>query len=240
MKAPIIGITSTLVKIDEMSEGVYVHQDYHKAIQACGGLPMILPLTDETSYRAMIDRCDALIISGGEDVDPLYFDAEPHPGLGKVFPLRDRLEIDAIRYARTLDKPLLAICRGVQVLNVAFGGTLIQDIPAQCPGSLQHSQKRARSLDSHWVEIHPQSRLFRIFGSEKVRVNSLHHQSVEQVADGFITTAVASDGIIEGIEDPKARFFMGVQWHPESMHSHDPLMLALFDSLVKEGAKTPV
>lgn len=240
MKAPIIGITSTLVKIDEMSEGVYVHQDYHKAVQACGGIPMILPLTDEHSFRAMIDRCDAIVISGGEDVDPLLFGAEPHSGLGKVFPMRDRLEIDAIRYARSLDMPLLAICRGVQVLNVAFGGTLIQDIPSQCPGALQHSQKRPRSLDSHWVGINPQSRLFQIFGDENVRVNSLHHQAVAQVADGFIPTAKASDGIIEGIEDPKARFFVGVQWHPESMHAHDPLMLALFDSLVREAAKATV
>ncbi|MGZ4032329.1 MAG: gamma-glutamyl-gamma-aminobutyrate hydrolase family protein, partial [Tumebacillaceae bacterium] len=158
-RKPIIGITSTLVKISELSEGVFVHQDYFRGVEACGGLPLVLPLTEPETFQQLVDLCDGVIFSGGEDVDPQFYDAEPHQHLGPVHPHRDRVEIAAMRYTLERKKPMLAICRGVQVLNVARGGTLYQDLPSEYPGALQHMQSAARPLDSHWAEIQEGSQL---------------------------------------------------------------------------------
>lgn len=233
MKKPLIGITSTFVRLNELSEGVYVHQDYHRAVREAGAVPFVLPLTDEEAFCEAIDRCDGVIFSGGEDVDPKYFGADPHTGLGNVFPLRDRLEILAMRRLKTQDKPMLAICRGVQVLNVAFGGTLIQDLPSIRPNAMQHMQKAARHHDSHWIDIVEGSRLFQVLGHPRVRTNSLHHQAIDAVAPGFRVSGTAGDGTVEAIEAPDARYILGVQWHPESMAAHDPIMKGLFSSLVE-------
>lgn len=234
-KKPIIGITSTWVKISELSEGVYVHQDYYRGVEACGGLPMVLPLTEPELFQRLIDLCDGVIFTGGEDVDPQFYGAEPLQHLGPILPHRDRVEIAAVRYTRAQHKPLLAICRGAQVLNVALGGTLYQDLPSQYPGALQHMQKAARGQDTHWAEIAEGSGLHRIFGQTRVRINSLHHQALERVADGLVVTATASDGVIEAVEDPEAAFTIGVQWHPESMWARDSLMKALFQDFVEHS-----
>ncbi|WP_018132980.1 gamma-glutamyl-gamma-aminobutyrate hydrolase family protein [Effusibacillus pohliae] len=232
---PVIGITSTLVKINEFSEGVYVHQDYHRAIVAAGGLPLVLPLTDPDSFSRLIDLCDGVIFSGGEDVDPQQYGAEPQQHLGPIHPQRDRVEVAAVRYTIGAGKPLLAICRGAQVLNVALGGTLYQDLPSEYPGALQHSQKAARGVDTHWVELAEGSYLHRIFGQTQIRVNSLHHQAIRQAAAGLVVTGTASDGVIEAVEAPGCVFTIGVQWHPESMAERDPLMQALFREFVDQS-----
>ncbi|MGE5707113.1 MAG: gamma-glutamyl-gamma-aminobutyrate hydrolase family protein [Bacteroidota bacterium] len=233
MKKPLIGITSTFVRLNELSEGVYVHQDYHQAVREAGAIPFVLPLMDEDTFCEALDRCDGVIFSGGEDVDPKYFGADPHRGLGNVFPLRDRLEILAMRRLKTQDKPMLAICRGVQVLNVAFGGTLIQDLPSQRPDAMQHMQKAARHHDTHWVDVLEGTKLYQVLGQTRVRTNSLHHQAIDEVAPGFRLCGTAGDGTIEAIEDVASRFILGVQWHPESMASHDPVMKGLFSSFVE-------
>jgi putative glutamine amidotransferase len=232
---PVIGITSTLIKINEYSEGVYVHQDYYRAIQSCGGVPIILPLSAPDVFRQAVDLCDGIIFSGGEDVDPQYYGREPHLNLGAIHPKRDQIEIAAIRYVMDAKKPLLAICRGVQVLNVALGGTLFQDLPSQYPHALQHSQRAARGIDTHWVDLAEGCYLQQIFGRSRIRVNSLHHQAIENLADRLKVVGRASDGVIEAVEDPTARFTIGVQWHPESMWESDPLMKALFQEFVNQS-----
>lgn len=231
---PVIGITSTLVKLNEMSEGVYVHQDYYRGIEACGGFPLILPTTDPETFQRLINLCDGVIFSGGEDVDPQFYGAEPQQNLGPTLPKRDKAEIAGVRYVIDQQKPLLAICRGIQVLNVALGGTLYQDLPSQYPNALQHMQKSARPLDTHWVDLEEESRLHAIFGSTRVRVNSLHHQALRDVADTLRVTGTASDGMIEAVEYAGPIFTVGVQWHPESMWERDPLMKALFQTFVNE------
>ncbi|PWK16420.1 gamma-glutamyl-gamma-aminobutyrate hydrolase family protein [Tumebacillus permanentifrigoris] len=231
---PIIGLTSTLVKLSELSEGVYVHQDYYRGIEKCGGLPLVLPLTEPELFQRYLDFCDGVIFTGGEDVDPQHYGAEPHPQLGPILPHRDRVEVEAARYVHQLDKPLLAICRGAQVLNVALGGTLYQDLPSELPHALQHLQKAARGVDSHFIHVEPNSRLHRVFGHDKVRVNSFHHQAVRDLAPGLVVSAKASDGVIEAIEDPNSTYTLGVQWHPESMWDSDDNMLKLFQDFVDQ------
>ncbi|AEI43466.1 gamma-glutamyl-gamma-aminobutyrate hydrolase family protein [Paenibacillus mucilaginosus] len=236
MKKPVIGITSTIVVRNEYSEGAYVHQDYHRSVEQAGGLPVVLPLTSPETFRELIDLCDGISFSGGEDVDPSCYGAEPHPALGSLFPERDRIEIEAVRHALNSDKPLLAICRGIQVLNVALGGSLYQDLPSEYPGAAPHMQHGvARGKDTHAVYIAEHSRLWGIFRHNQIRVNSLHHQALRQVAPGLVITATSPDGVIEAVELPGHAFAVGVQWHPESMTGTDPLMRLLFKELVSKS-----
>ncbi|KQX48897.1 gamma-glutamyl-gamma-aminobutyrate hydrolase family protein [Paenibacillus sp. Root444D2] len=233
---PTIGITSTIVKLHEYSEGAYVHKDYHRSVDASGGLPIVLPLTSEETFKQLIDLCDGVIFTGGEDIDPSAYGEEPVPELGTTFPERDRIELEAIRYTLEADKPLLAICRGVQVLNVALGGTLYQDLPSQFTDSLAHVQRGiAREKDSHSVTITANSYLERIFGQNKVRVNSLHHQALRTIGTDLVVAASSPDGVVEAVENPRLTFAVGVQWHPESMFETDELTQKLFQELITKS-----
>ncbi|MEJ8544705.1 gamma-glutamyl-gamma-aminobutyrate hydrolase family protein [Brevibacillus borstelensis] len=232
MRKPVIGITGAFVKHNASMEGVYVHQDYHKSVAAAGGIPIVLPFIDPEMALETVALCDGLILSGGEDVDPLYYGEEPHLQLGPTMPLRDEVEIALVKHALARQIPLLAICRGVQIMNVALGGTLIQDIPSQVSQPLQHSQRVERSRDTHWVAIEKGSRLAEILKEDKIRVNSLHHQALKDVASELRVVAKASDGVIEAVEHTGSAFAIGVQWHPESMAASNPLMHKLFVELI--------
>ncbi|ETI69097.1 gamma-glutamyl-gamma-aminobutyrate hydrolase family protein [Neobacillus vireti] len=237
-KKPIIGITGAYINHNKNMEGVYVHHDYHRSIAANDGIPIILPFINPDVSLETLPICDGIILSGGEDVDPKFFNQEPHPQLGQVILERDLVELTIVEYAIMNKIPLLAICRGIQILNVALGGTLIQDIPSQVKDSIQHTQKIERYRDSHWVTISKDSKLFQIVGSERIRVNSLHHQSIETVATDLRIVAQSSDGIIEAVEyiNPAA-FMIGVQWHPESMASSNQSMNNLFAEFIKISSK---
>lgn len=197
---------------------------YLRSIAAAGGLPvMIAPNHDEETLRAMFDRMDAVLMAGGADVDPKYYGMDGHPTIYGVDPLRDTAELAVIRWAAKEDKPLLGICRGVQMMNVALGGTLYRDIPSEYPDftGVNHSNrgKGAWHLIAHKVDVLHNSRLAEAMGLSGglVEVNSLHHQAVREVAPSLKISAVSEDGIVEGIELPDARFFVGVQWHPEEI-----------------------
>ncbi|QQE72972.1 gamma-glutamyl-gamma-aminobutyrate hydrolase family protein [Brevibacillus composti] len=231
-RKPVIGITGAYIKHNAFSEGVYVHHDYHRSVAAAGGLPIVLPYLSPEIALETAGLVDGIILSGGEDVDPLYYGEEPHLHLGYTNPERDDVEIALANYAVERQIPLLAICRGVQILNVARGGTLIQDIPSQVKDPLQHAQKAERSRDTHWVTIESGSWLAEIFGTEQIRVNSLHHQALKDVGDDLKVVARASDGIIEAVEYTGSSFAVGVQWHPESQAASDPLMRRLFAAFV--------
>ncbi|MEW9702001.1 gamma-glutamyl-gamma-aminobutyrate hydrolase family protein [Paenibacillus sp. SI8] len=233
---PIIGITSTIVKLHEYSEGAYVHRDYHQSVEASGGLPIVLPLTSPETFKQLLDLCDGVIFTGGEDVDPSAYGEEPSPQLGTIFPERDRIELEAIRRTIEADKPLFAICRGVQVLNVACGGTLYQDLPSEYPGTLEHVQRGvARGKDSHAVHVEEDSELGRIFGYNQVRVNSLHHQALRTIGAKLVVTAFSPDGVVEAVEHQGSAFAIGVQWHPESMYETDTNMQKLFQAFVAKS-----
>jgi putative glutamine amidotransferase len=241
MKKPIIGITGAYVNHNHYMEGVYVHHDYHKSVAANGGIPIILPYINPEIALETLGLCDGIILSGGEDVDPQLFGQDPHHHLGPTTPERDLAEIAMVKYALENNIPLLAICRGVQILNVALGGTLIQDIPSQVEAPIQHSQKIDRSRDTHWVTISRDSRLYEIVGSERVRVNSLHHQAIDRVADDLRVVAQSSDGIVEAVEYiHPSTFTVGVQWHPESMASTNFEMNNMFAEFIKKSSQVLV
>jgi putative glutamine amidotransferase len=236
MRKPVIGITGAYVKHSQHMEGVYVHHDYHKSVAANGGLPIILPYIDSKIAIELVKMCDGIILSGGEDVDPSFYGQDPHLHLGPTIPERDLVEIAIAKYAIEHDIPLFAICRGVQVLNVALGGTLIQDIPSQSELPIQHSQIVERARDTHWVDIEKNSKLYKILGSDRVRVNSLHHQSINLLGTDLRVVAFASDGTIEAVEYARpSRFTLGVQWHPESMAATDLMMNRLFGEFLKSS-----
>jgi putative glutamine amidotransferase len=241
MKKPIIGITSAYVNHNHYMEGVYVHHDYHKSVAANGGIPILLPYINEEIALETLPLCDGIILSGGEDVDPQFYGEDPHPQLGPPITERDKVEIAIVKYALEYNIPLLAICRGIQILNVALGGTLIQDIPSQVKEPIQHSQIVNRSRDTHWVNIENDSKLFQLLGSLQVRVNSLHHQSIDKIASELRVVARSSDGVVEAVEYVHpSTFTVGVQWHPESMASTNAQMSNLFAELIKSSMRVPV
>ncbi len=192
--------------------------DYLTSLERAGATPRVLdPAVDRAAD--ILDECDGVLLTGGADVDPARYGAEDrHPAL-KLDSVRDAYEIVLAREALARDMPLLAICRGVQLLNVAAGGTLVQDIPTHRPSAVVHGQRQPLTSTPHTVRILEGSALAGLLGpaaAQDVAVNSRHHQSVDRVAPGFVVSAVAPDGIVEGIERPGACFCVGVQWHPEN------------------------
>lgn len=234
---PLIGITtSTQVSDDPTRLGMrrYALPAYYVArVEEAGGLAVLLPNAPPAEAPGYVERLDGLLLSGGVDVDPHEYGAEPHAELGEVDPARDAFEVAAVRAARTAKKPIFAICRGMQLANVAFGGTLLQDIPSQVTGALRHEQSTTDlEQPSHRVELEPGSTLVRLAGATQVRVNSFHHQAVERMAPGFRPTARARDGVVEGMESVEGPFFQCVQWHPERLVG-DVLTRALFQAFVE-------
>ena len=192
-----------------------IRENYCAAVCRAGGLPILLPHEPDLA-AAYLDGIDGLVITGGGfDVDPALFGAETrHPSV-TTKDRRTAFELAAAKGALARDMPLLGICGGQQLLNVALGGTLIQHIPDEVPGALPHSQPNPRNEPGHLVRIVAGTLLHRIAGADVFAVNSAHHQSVKEVGPGLVVDAVAEDGVIEGIEDGRRHFCLGVQWHPE-------------------------
>lgn len=237
---PVIGITGWHHVLSSKLpgkplQGVLVTDDYSQGIEQVGGLPFIVPyLSNEESIRSLSEKLDGLLLSGGNDVSPSLFGAEPQIGLENVSPERDELEVLLLHEMRKQGKPVLGICRGIQVINAALGGTLYQDLPKYWKGSIQHSQKAPRNHVSHTVHIEPGSRLFSLLGgTDRIRTNSFHHQAVEQVAKGLIATAWDDEGLTEGVESTDGPFLVAVQWHPENLWQNHPKFLGLFRGLVE-------
>jgi len=220
---------------------VGVNAAYVRAVLAAGGLPVIFvpDFTPEQTIELFGD-CDGLLLTGGEDVDPSHYGAAPHPRLGTVDPRRDADELALVAEARARELPILAICRGIQLLDVAMGGTLYQDLPSQRPGNIEHDSPSPRDVRSHPVNIVEHSRLAQILDATHLDVNSLHHQAVDRVGEGLVVTATAPDGVIEGIEssDPH-EWIVAVQWHPEELALQpEAADLKLFTALVTAARRT--
>ena len=238
-KMPVIGITSAYIQHSLNSEGVYIHHDYHRAVLEAGGIPIILPATaDESAALSYLGLCDGFILSGGEDIDPVFFGEAPIPEMGSIFKERDIMELFLTKKLIEFKVPFLAVCRGIQVLNVACGGSLYQDIPAQLPSAAEHNQKTHRSNAFHTISIAETSLLQNILGVTEPAVNSLHHQAVKELGTGLIKTAVSKDSLIEAIEVEGHPFGIGVQWHPESLAAAGDLpSKSLFSALVRASVK---
>ncbi|MDQ3950342.1 MAG: gamma-glutamyl-gamma-aminobutyrate hydrolase family protein, partial [Gemmatimonadota bacterium] len=214
---PLVALTATTAAADGIVR-VRTNAAYVRALEAAGLVPLVLPPLDAAHAERALDAVSGLVLTGGEDVAPWRYGESPHPELGAVNEARDAWELALTTAARGRGLPTLAICRGIQMLNVALGGTLVQDIPTQCPSALPHAPKGARSTRVHEVHVTPSTRLSEVLGAERLTVNSAHHQSIARVADGLRVTARAPDGIIEGAEwDGNDWWAVGVQWHPEEL-----------------------
>jgi putative glutamine amidotransferase len=213
-------------------------RNYVRSVIAAGGAPVLLPTElDTDSAYALYQEADGVLLSGGGDVDPAIFGEEKHEKTGETDVDRDRVELALARWAVADNKPIFGICRGVQVINVALGGSLVQDVPSQRPSALMHPmhwlEESRRDDVHHTVCVHPNTLLGGITGFGEVGVNSFHHQAVSRVAPDFIVSAEAPDGIVEAIELSGHAFCLGVQWHPEEMSASRPDMQRLFDALVR-------
>jgi putative glutamine amidotransferase len=235
---PIIGVTCTTIKSEhaERPPRLGQNQTYLKALVRAGAAPLLIPhLVDGALLRTIYDLLDGLLLPGGEDVDPACYGEPRHERCGQPSAERDETEIKLARWALGDGKPLLAVCRGIQVLNVALGGSLYQDLETQIPGSEKHDwyPGHARDRLSHMVAITPQTRLAEILEESVVPVNSLHHQAIKCIAPGLIAAGRTPDGIIEAVEAEAHPFALGVQWHPEELAPTDRRAQRLFDALVE-------
>jgi len=230
---PLVGVT-TSITVGQTPERAYVNSAYLHAVQQAGGVPVLLPpQLSKASLERLVRGLDALLLTGGGDVDPATFGEAPHPTLYEVAPARDALETQVTLIALEKKTPLLAICRGIQVLNVALGGSLHQDVATEPGTQIQHSQKEAREQTTHKVTVTPRSRLGRVLGAEDIEVNSFHHQVIKSLGRGLVPVAWAPDKLVEGVElDDDSQFVLGVQWHPEHLVGSSEPARRLFSALV--------
>ena len=232
LKRPRIGIP---MRIEYPTDRFYLSRHYSEAVEAAGGAPVHISLIPHTEYiDAVVDGLDGILLPGSDsDVDPLRYGQQPHPALGEVHKIKDETDLLLIDAAERKQLPLLAICFGMQVLNVSRGGTLVQDIRAQLPEALKHEQGAPRDRPSHSVKVGAGSRLNEIIKTEDLLVNSHHHQAIEMLGADLVETAWSPDGVIEAFEDPRPdRFVVAVQWHPELGWQSDRFSQRLFNSFV--------
>jgi putative glutamine amidotransferase len=238
---PGIGIT---IAYDDRRAGLHLlRQDYIRSVEGAGGLPLVLAPGRPEDAPELLDRVQGLLLSGGSDVDPALYGAPRHEKLGSVVRERDEFELALCREALSRNLPILAICRGQQVLNVAMGGTLVQDIPSEILNAQSHDEpgvpRTKRWKYAHYIRIEKGTRLHEILGQETVPVNSFHHQAVKRLGGGLVVSArCVMDRVVEAVESPEHRFVVGVQWHPESFWDRREGFGSLFQAFVAEGGRT--
>jgi len=225
------------IRPDGDTSRVRLSAAYVTALESAGLIPLIVaPLSNADAASAVLDSVAGLVLTGGEDVDPARYGEKRHEKVRSVNAARDATEAALIKEARKRGTPVLAICRGIQILNVALGGTLVQDIPSQCETDIAHDEESARDSRTHEISVEPGSLIATAIGTEHCTVNSFHHQSVKRVADGMRVTARSPDGIIEGLESTDEDWWvMAVQWHPEEMtDSAEPWDRGLFKAFARK------
>jgi putative glutamine amidotransferase len=238
---PMIGITTRAILVragQKERPGDSVPRGYVRGVEESGGIPILLPTVDPSLAPRILDRIDGLILAGGEDVHPRLYGEEPVVEIDAVDERRDHFEIALVRAARERDLPTFGVCRGIQVMNVALGGTLYQDIPSATGSRTSHTQKSVEDCLWHRIEVERGSLLSRLVGEGEVSTNSFHHQALKSIGAGLRVVAKSlSDGLVEGVEDPSRRWFLGVQWHPEiSFVQGDPPSRRLFEGIVGAAA----
>lgn len=225
---PIIGLT-----MYDFDKKLDINNAYLTSIELAGGIPICIPNATEENVEAVLNVVDGLVLIGGADIDPLLFNEEPHRHIGSVVRKRDDSDLLLMKAAFKRQMPVLGICRGQQIMNVAFGGTIIQDIPSQVENTILHKQPSKRGELAHTVEVKT-PKFNEIFTEETFRVNTFHHQSVGNLGEGLLVSAVAKDGIIEGIEHESHPYCVAVQWHPEELAPNgDVYAQRLFKSFIE-------
>jgi putative glutamine amidotransferase len=239
---PLIGVTTSEIRRTESVEPIPQAEPparfemalgllYLRGLEAAGGLPLVMPPLEEEAIESLLDRVDGICLSGGPDLDPGGYGAEPHPALGPTEPDLDRFELAVARRADAREMPILAICRGTQALNVVRGGALHQHLP-EISTEIAHRQALPGDQTSHPIAIDPESRLAALLGAREIDVNSFHHQAIDRLGEGLRIVARAPDGTVEAVEDPNRPFLIGVQWHAETL-LHRPYETALFRRFVE-------
>ncbi len=225
MMNPLVAVTTTVLE----KGGTYgrpqvvLYTSYMRVLDGIGLAPVLLtPAHSPVSLQALLKACHGLVLTGGEDVDPRRYGEDPIEALGSVLPERDAMETAALTMALERDLPVLGICRGCQVLNVFYGGTLYQDLPTQLPAAGTHEQDAPWGERAHGVRVEPGSRLDEIVGGQDLRINSFHHQAIKDLGHGLEVAAVADDGVIEAVEAEDRSWVIGVQWHPERHEATAP------------------
>lgn len=245
---PIVGVpTQTLQSLGGVSAEIppswVMSQRYIVTLVAAGAVPVMIPLVDDATVRGIYDELDGVFLPGGADIDPASYGTDPHPLCDKTDRERDRVELLLAKWAIDEGKPVLGVCRGMQLINVAAGGTLYQDLAEQMPGSLKHDYfpfngaAWTRDYLAHPVEVTPASRLSRLFGGGSLPVNSMHHQGVRTLGRDLVATAVAPDGLVEAVEGTGEGYVFAVQWHPEALTDGDAQMRELFTDFVEASGR---
>ena len=250
-RRPVIGVTTqTLHAIHGIPEGLpeswVMNQRYFRAVMELGGVPWMIPLVPEDlgTLRAIYDHLDGLLLPGGVDMDPQTYGEEKTPLVGALDPARDATELQLTRWAMADGLPVLGLCRGAQVINVAAGGTLYQDLAEELPGAIKHDyfpfrgQSFARDYLAHDVEVAGGTRLASLLGAGPVRVNSMHHQGVKELGQGLVSTAVSPDGLVEALEGERDSYLVAVQWHPEALTDNDERTRRLFADFIQAASES--
>jgi putative glutamine amidotransferase len=218
-------------------------QRYIVTLTNAGAVPWMIPLVDDDTLRGIYEELDAVFLPGGADIDPMTYGASPNSLCDKTDRERDRVEVALAKWALEEQKPVLGVCRGMQLINIAAGGTLYQDLATQMPGAIKHDyfpfgdQTYERDFLAHEVNVHAGTRLAELVGSGAVRVNSMHHQGVHELGAGLTATAEAPDGLIEAIEGEDDGYLLAVQWHPEALTDNDARTRKLFTDFIDAGAE---
>lgn len=231
---PVIGLPTLAIPAGLKPERFGINQSYVKGLEAAGAAPLLIPLlADEERLQAIYQRLDGIVFPGGKDISPSHYGEEAIGELNDVEPMRDQVELSLARWAIDDDLPVLGICRGQQLINVAMGGSLYQDLNHQGATRIDHSDADGRARDAmiHSVRFDPDSRLAQLIDETAVEVNSLHHQAIKKVGEGLQVTGRAPDGVIEAVEGSDRRFLIAVQWHPEEMREA-PWVQRLFAAFV--------
>jgi putative glutamine amidotransferase len=243
---PLVGLTSSELRRPENARQrpqaeppmreLALGLSYPHSLERAGAMPVILPPLLPDAIELLVARLDGLLLTGGPDLHPGTYGAVPPPALGPTEREIDVFELALIRAAERRGVPILAICRGMQALNVARGGTLVQDLPSEHPGALRHRQEEAGRIPTHPVRLAASSRLAAIAGTTEIDVNSFHHQAIERLGSGLREVGWAPDGVIEAVEDPSEPFVVGVQWHAESLSESQPVQADLLAAFVDAAA----
>jgi putative glutamine amidotransferase len=250
-RRPVVGIpTQTLQSLGGVSAEIppswVMSQRYILTLTAAGAIPWLIPLVDEATLRGIYDGLDAVFLPGGADIDPATYGADPHPLCDRTDRDRDRVEVSLARWALEEEKPVLGVCRGMQLINVAAGGSLYQDIAEELPNAVKHDyfpfsgQSFSRDYLAHEVRVADGTRLAHLMGAGPLRVNSMHHQGVKSLGQGLLPTAVAPDGLVEAIEGDRDGYLVAVQWHPEALTDNDPRTRGIFSDFVAAAAEWAV
>jgi putative glutamine amidotransferase len=247
-RRPVVGIpTQTLQSLGGVSAEIppswVMSQRYILTLTAAGAIPWLIPLVDDATVRGIYEQLDALFLPGGADIDPATYGSAPHPLCDRTDRERDRVEVALARWALEDEKPMLGVCRGMQLINVAAGGSLYQDLAEELPGALKHDyfpfsgQNFARDYLAHDVRVADDTRLARLLGAGTLKVNSMHHQGVRELGRGLVSTAVSPDGLVEAIEGEGDAYLFAVQWHPEALTDNDPRTRGIFSDFVAAAAE---